>query len=146
MTIFADKLSKMKARKADLLRHITSHSLVYDSPSSLAIYSFDHGEVPPTLRKALLPDTEPDLAVQPVSVNDLQACIRFGLEKNVPLVPRGAATFGMGGAVPHHGGILLDFSTRREIYEFDATTGRIRVGAGCRWADVSQYLQQKGFD
>src|SRR3990172_10163205 len=141
MTTSIDRLDKMKARKADLLRHITSHSLVHDAPSSLKIYSFDQGEVPPTLRKALLPDTRPDLAVQPGSITDLQGCIRYGLEKNVPLVPRVDATFGMGGAVAHPGGILLDFSTRREIYEFDAEHGRIRVGAGCRWSDVSQHLQ-----
>ena len=136
----------MKAQKAHLLRHISSHSLVYDDPSSLRIYSFDQGEVPPALRKALLPDSRPDLAVQPGTVNDLAGCIRYGLENNIPLVPRGAATFGMGGAVPHQGGILLDFSTRREIYEFDPDHHRIRVGAGCRWSDVSQFLQQKGFD
>jgi FAD/FMN-containing dehydrogenase/ferredoxin len=136
----------MKARKAELFRYLTCHSLVYDDPTSLKIYGFDQGEVPPVLRKTLLPNSEPDLAVQPSTIDDLAGCIRYGLEKQVPIVPRGAATFGMGGAVPHQGGISLDFSTRREIYSFDVEHQLIRVGAGCRWADISQYLQPKGFD
>ncbi|PWT93777.1 MAG: hypothetical protein C5B54_01355 [Acidobacteria bacterium] len=136
----------MKAQKAELLRCFKSESRVFDDPSSLQIYSFDQGEVPATLRKILLPDSRPDLAVQPASVQDLSATIRYGLEKVIPFVPRGAATFGMGGAVPHRGGILLDFSTSREIYNFNPEHETIRVGAGCRWSDVSNYLQKFGFD
>jgi glycolate dehydrogenase FAD-linked subunit len=130
--------------KADLQRQLSSHSLLFDAPSSLRTYSFDQGEVPPALRRMLLPDSEPDLVLQPGSIQDLASGIRYAKEKGIPLVPRGASTFGMGGAVPHHGGILLDFSTKREIYEFDQE--KIKVGAGCRWADVSNYLQQFGMD
>jgi glycolate dehydrogenase FAD-linked subunit len=128
--------------KAELQRYLTSHSLLFDDPSSRRIYSFDQGEVPPSLRQLLLPNSEPDLVVQPGSLQDLVGCIRFAKEKQVALVPRGASTFGMGGAVPHRGGILLDFSTRREIYELNQEHQMIRVGAGCRWSDVSQYLGQ----
>ena len=136
----------MKADKPGMLKCLTSASVVYDDPSSLHIYSFDQGEVPATLKKILLPDSMPDLAVQPGSAEDTQACIRYALEHNVPAVPRGASTFGMGGAVPHQGGILLDFSMRREIYDFDPQQGTIRVGAGCRWSDVAQFLHPQGFD
>ncbi len=136
----------MKAGKSELLRFLGSGALVFDEPSSLRTYSFDQGEVPPSLKRLLLPDSSPDLAVQPGSKEDLAACVRYAGEKQVALVPRGASTYGMGGAVPHHGGILLDFSTRREIYEFNPAKPSIRVGAGCRWADVSAYLQPLGFD
>jgi FAD/FMN-containing dehydrogenase/ferredoxin len=136
----------MKAEKAGLSGRLSSRSLIFDEPSSLRVYSFDQGEVLPSLKKLLLPDAGPDVAVQPGSLEDLVSCIRYGLDSGIPLVPRGASTNGMGGAVPHHGGILLDFSPRREIYEFDAKAQWIRVGAGCRWADVSNYLEGLGFD
>ncbi len=136
----------MKAEKTSLLKRIGSSSEIFDEPSSLRIYSFDQGEVPESLKKHLLPDSRPDLAVQPGSIEDLLGCIHYGLENGIALIPRGASTFGMGGAVAHHGGILLDFSMRREIYEFDAQNATIRVGAGCRWADVSEFLKHKGFD
>ncbi|MCI0605148.1 FAD-binding oxidoreductase [bacterium] len=132
--------------KAALGRSLTSHSRLFDEPSSLQIYAFDQGEVPPALRKLLMPKSEPDLVVQPGTIEDLIACVRYAQEKEIALVPRGASTFGMGGAVPHRGGILLDFSTRREIYDLNKEKRTIRVGAGCRWADVSNYLQQFGLD
>ena len=136
----------MKAQKAELACLLSSRSNLFDDPTSRQIYSFDQGEVPATLRKLLIPDTEPDVVVQPGTIDDLIGSVRYASEKGIALTPRGAATFGMGGAVPHHGGILLDFSTRREIYEFDKTNQTIRVGAGCRWSDVSHFLQPQGFD
>jgi FAD/FMN-containing dehydrogenase/ferredoxin len=132
--------------KTDLTDVLSNRSKVFDEPSSLQVYSFDQGEVPDGLRRLLMPDSKPDFVVQPGSIEDLIACVRHANEKGVALIPRGASTFGMGGAVPHHGGILLDFSTRREIYDLDLQNQTLRVGSGCRWADASQYLQQHGLD
>lgn len=134
----------MKAEKRDLLTRLSSGSRVFADPSSLRVYSIDQGEVPESLKGRLIPRTEPDLAVQPGSLEDLQAVIRYGLEKNIAMVPRGASTFGMGGAVPHQGGILLDFSAHRNIYNYDAADRTLRVSAGCRWPDAEQFLEQHG--
>ncbi|HSP07032.1 MAG TPA: FAD-binding protein, partial [Acidobacteriota bacterium] len=136
----------MKAESAGLRSVLSSRSRVLDEPSTLSLYAFDHGDVPEGLRKRVVPRTEPDVAVQPGGLKDLQAVIRYGLEKNVPLVPRGASTFGMGGAVPHQGGILLDFSTFREIFEFDPEAQTLRVSAGCRWPDAAQFLEERGME
>ncbi|HJZ13163.1 MAG TPA: FAD-binding protein, partial [Acidobacteriota bacterium] len=136
----------MKAEKLALQKCLSSTSAIYGEPSSLRIYSFDQGEVPPSLRKALVPNSDPDLAVQPGTLTDLESTIRFCLDEGKFVVPRGASTYGMGGAVPHLGGILLDFSMRREIYEFNAGSGTIRVGAGARWSDVSEFLKPRGYD
>lgn len=136
----------MKAAKTDLVKVLGPSSRVLDESSSLRLYSFDQGEVPEGLRKRVMPDSLPDLAVQPGRLQDLQAVIRYGLERNIPLVPRGASTFGMGGAVPHQGGILLDFSTFREIYDFDSSAGALRVSAGCRWPDANQFLESRGME
>ena len=136
----------MKAEKPDLLKVLGPKSRVYNDTSSLRVYSIDQGEVPRSLRKRLIPQTEPDVAVQPGSVEDLQAVIRYGLEKNIALVPRGASTFGMGGAVPHQGGILLDFSANRIIHNYDASSGTLRVSSGCRWPDADQFLEKHGME
>ena len=136
----------MKADISGLRSVLTSRSRVINDPSSLSLYAFDHGDVPEGLRKRVIPHTEPEVAVQPGAVEDLQAVIRYGLEKNVPLVPRGASTFGMGGAVPHQGGILLDFSAFREICDFDPEAMTLRVSAGCRWPDAAQYLEARGME
>jgi FAD/FMN-containing dehydrogenase/ferredoxin len=136
----------MKAERAGLQGVLSAASRVFDEPSSLRLYSFDQGEVPAGLRQRLIPQTEPDVVVQPGSLEDLQAAVRYGLENDIPLVPRGASTFGMGGAVPHQGGILLDFSSKREIYDFDREAGTLKVSAGCRWPDANQYLETRGLE
>jgi len=135
----------MKLDPFSLQKTLSSTSRIITELTHLQMFSFDQGEVPEPMRSLLIPDTLPDLAVQPSSVQDLQATIRYGLECGVPIVPRGASTFGLGGAIPHHGGILLDFSTHREIIDFNPEAKTIRVTAGCRWADVSRFLESLGF-
>lgn len=135
----------MKLDPSLLEKTVSGSSRIITEPTHLRMFSFDQGEVPEPMRSLLIPDTLPDLAVQPHSVSDLQAAIRYGLESGMPIVPRGASTFGLGGAIPHHGGILLDFSTSREIIDFNPESKTIRVNAGCRWADVSRFLEPLGF-
>src|SRR5262245_11064877 len=135
----------MKLDPISLEKILTGASRIISEPSHLRMFSFDQGEVPEPMRSLLIPDTLPDLAVQPQTVQDLQATIRYGLECGTPIVPRGASTFGLGGAIPYQGGILLDFSTSREIVGFNPETKTIRVTAGCRWADVSRFLEPLGF-
>ena len=145
MTIFVDRVCHMKLDSSRLQKSLTGSSPVISEPTHLRMFSFDQGEVPEPMRSLLIPDTLPDLAVQPHSVQDLQATIQFGLECGTAIVPRGASTFGLGAAIPHHGGILLDFSTTREIISFNPESKTIRVTAGCRWADVARFLEPLGF-
>lgn len=133
-------------RPASLKSKLSDRSFVFEDRSSRTVYSFDQGEVPSGLKKLLIPDTEPDLVAQPGTIEDLVACVRHSLDSGCPVIPRGASTFGMGGAIAHHGGLMLDLSPRREIYDFDSENELIRVGAGCRWADVSQFLAPLGYD
>jgi glycolate dehydrogenase FAD-linked subunit len=135
----------MKLDPSRLQKNLNGASRIITEPTHLRMFSFDQGEVPEPMRSLFIPETLPDLAVQPQSVHDLQATVRYGLESGVPIVPRGASTFGLGGAIPHHGGILLDFSTHREIIDFNPNAMTIRVTAGCRWSDVSRFLEPLGF-
>ncbi len=135
----------MKLDKSRLRETISSASRIISEPTHLRMFSFDQGEVPEPMRSLLMPNTMPDLAVQPATIHDLQSTIRYGLESGTPIIPRGASTFGLGGAIPHQGGILLDFSTHREITHFDPESKTIRVTAGCRWADVSSFLEPLGY-
>src|SRR4051812_10421196 len=123
-----------------------TNSRIVDDASSLRLYSSDQGDVPERLRRRVMADTTPSLVIQPGSLHDLQRVVRYTRENEIPLVPRGASTFGMGGAVPHQGGILLDFSTYRKISKWDEAAGTLRVSAGCRWPDAAQFLESRGMD
>jgi FAD/FMN-containing dehydrogenase len=63
----------------------------------------------PILRPQLAGKTG-DVAVQPVSVDEVLAVMRFAGRHEIPVTVRGAGTGNYGQCVPLHGGIVLDLS------------------------------------
>jgi len=63
----------------------------------------------PVLRP-LLVNKNGDVAVRPVSTDEILAVLRYAVERNVPVTVRGAGTGNYGQCVPLHGGIVLDLS------------------------------------
>ena len=45
--------------------------------------------------------------------------MRWAHEAKVPLIARGAGTGLSGGAVPEHGGIIVEFARMNRVLEFD---------------------------
>ena len=61
----------------------------------------------PILKKQL-DDKTAEVAVQPVSVKEIERILACCYERNVPVTTRGAGTGNYGQAVPLHGGVVLD--------------------------------------
>ena len=59
-------------------------------------------------------------------------------------MPRGAATWGFGGAVPNNGGIVFDLQGLSGI-SIDRDTMTVNAGAGAIWRDVQDMAQRRGF-
>ena len=71
------------------------------------LYSHDVGSIP----KLVKPFTAGGLAggvVRPKDEASLVQLVRAAIEFGVELVPRGAATAGYGGGIPHEGAIVVD--------------------------------------
>ncbi len=58
-----------------------------------------------------------DVAVQPVSVEEILAIMRFAGEREIPVTVRGAGTGNYGQCVPLHGGIVLDLALMDKLEE-----------------------------
>ncbi|HSY68947.1 MAG TPA: FAD-binding oxidoreductase [Edaphobacter sp.] len=58
--------------------------------------------------KRQLDDKTAELAVQPISVKEIERVLACCYERNVPVTTRGAGTGNYGQAVPLHGGVVLD--------------------------------------
>ncbi|MFN7972729.1 MAG: FAD-binding protein [Acidobacteriota bacterium] len=115
---------------------------VVDRPEVRALFSRDLGEVPAFLERGLF-RTLPDLVVQPRSIDDVARAVRFADREGVPIVPRGAASWGFGGCVPTRGGIVFDFSTWQDVSE--AASGEVAVAPGARWGEIERVLSKGGF-
>lgn len=87
----------------------------------------------------------PQAVVRPVSTEEVAGVVRFANENVIPIVVRGTATGLVGGAVPTHGGIVLDMTLMNRIYDLDPENLTVRAEAGVLLMDLAQYAQDHGF-
>jgi FAD/FMN-containing dehydrogenase len=104
---------------AGLSRIIGDPARVLTAPAVLDRLSHDFYWYSPIL-KPLLVDKTAEVAVQPVSANEVLAVLRFAREHGVPVTTRGAGTGNYGQCVPLEGGIVLDLSLMDKLEEITA--------------------------
>ena len=100
----------------DLSEILGDRARVFTAPAVLDRLSHDFYWYSPVLRP-LLVDKNGDVAVQPVSVDEILAVLRFAGERDVPVTVRGAGTGNYGQCVPLEGGIVLDLSLMDKLEE-----------------------------
>jgi cytokinin dehydrogenase len=83
----------------------------------------------------------PRAVVQPASVADIAATIRFAAQRGIPVAARGAghSPFGQGLIA---GGVVVDMTSLRTVHE--VTDEHLVVDAGARWQDVVAVALQHG--
>src|SRR5438046_2423278 len=111
--------------------------------AELDLYSRDQADIPDSLRKMLI-RTTPDAVVQPETVEDVANVVSMAYDLGIPIVPRGAASFPLGGSVPTMGGIVLDLSALRRIVGVDKERFLADVEAGVRWSTLQEILRGEG--
>jgi FAD/FMN-containing dehydrogenase/NAD-dependent dihydropyrimidine dehydrogenase PreA subunit len=107
------------------------------------MYSHDIGDVPLIMTSTFF-KTQPDLVVQPRSVAEIQQVLAFANERKIPVIPRGAASWGFGGVIPTRAGIVIDLSPFRNILDLDTAQKTVTVEAGARWSDIDIVAKKKG--
>lgn len=129
---------------SELRGRLSPEARIYADLSSRRLYARDQGEPPRFVERVLLKQNIPDLVLQPELPDDVSAALRWARARELSVVPRGAATFGLGGAVPTQHGLVLDFSALRSIEEINLDEQTVTVLAGTRWADVAHALKPYG--
>jgi len=124
-------------------RRIAGDIKIIDRPEEKEMYSHDIGDVPSFMTKLLF-NTQPSFVVQPKNIAEIQKVLAFANEKKIPVIPRGAASWGFGGVIPTQAGIVVDLSPFRKIIEIDPEQKTARVEAGARWSDIDILAKQQG--
>lgn len=87
----------------------------------------------------------PEVVVKPQSIEHVAEIMKYAYEKKIPITPRGAGTWALGGVLPMDGGIVLDLCALDRITELDAEDEYVRVETGIEWKRLIDYLETRGF-
>jgi FAD/FMN-containing dehydrogenase len=107
------------------------------------VYSHDTGVLPGPF-KLLAGPSLADGVVQPETEDQVVRLVRFAVAEGIPLVPRGKATSGYGGAIPAQGGLVLDLTRLKGIIWTDTEDLTVTVRAGTVWQDLEEALAVYG--
>ena len=95
--------------------------------------------------KAQLDGKHADVVVQPVSVDEICAVLRYCYAAEVAVTVRGAGTGNYGQAVPLKGGVVLDLQRMDAIEEI--TDGGVAIcGPGVRLGALENYARERGWE
>ncbi len=111
----------------------------------LFVYSRDlASSIPDELLKAygLL---GPDLVILARNADHVSQVLAYANKKRIPVVPRAAGTWALGGTLPIDGGIALDMNNMNRIIEFNPDDEYVRVETGMEWKRLIDYLDTRGY-
>jgi FAD/FMN-containing dehydrogenase/NAD-dependent dihydropyrimidine dehydrogenase PreA subunit len=124
-------------------KRIAGDIKIIDKEEEKEMYSHDIGDVPTIMTKTFF-QIQPDFVVQPKSAEEIKKVLEFANEKKVPVIPRGAASWGFGGVIPTNAGIVIDLSPFRKILYLNKGQKTITVEAGARWSDIDILAKKEG--
>ncbi len=142
-TIAPKGLKDSKSKIYQKLVTIVGENRVSVSNLDRILYSHDLAPLPKEL--GIMFKTVPDVIVKPRNADDVSKIIKIALKKNIPITPRGGASWAYGGAVPSNGGIVLDMDGMQEILEIDEENLSVTVEPGVNWKTLYDKLLTKGF-
>lgn len=87
----------------------------------------------------------PDVAVQPISNDEVSAVMKYANEHHIPVAVRGNATGLMGANISVEHGIAIDMIKMNKVLEYDPGSLTLTVQAGLRIRDIEEYLQGEPF-
>ncbi|MGD0916967.1 MAG: FAD-binding protein, partial [Thermodesulfobacteriota bacterium] len=125
------------------LLHRNPSLRIIDDPEKLEYYRQDFNADLPTIMRDLLLKSLPDLIFQPTTEEHLKEIFAFARKHRIPLTVRGAGTWAYGGAVPTHGGMLIDLGLMDTI-QVDPDVLQLTVGPGARFLDIHRELERHG--
>ncbi len=131
----------MASELYEKIKVIVGEEHVTESEFEKIFYSRDVSPIPQELQEKL--GTTPDLIARPRSAEEVSKIVKIAFKEKIPIVPRGGASWWLGGAVPFKGGIVLDLTSINERIEIDTKNLTVTVDCGVTWKELEDALLQK---
>jgi FAD/FMN-containing dehydrogenase/ferredoxin len=117
--------------------------MILDAPLEVKLYTKESVELPSIL-KDRLPRIQ--FISQTENIDDIQKMFSYARKNKLSVIPRGAATYGMGGIAPLRRSIMADLTHLNKILDFDEKKKTIHVEAGLKWWDLKNFLKNYSLD
>src|SRR5919109_1514399 len=117
---------------------------VITAPAALDLYTADTYWPALAAKAAGAPLGRPDVVVRPRTDEDVATVLAIAHEHRVPVVPWGGGSGTQGGALPVHGGIVIDLRSLAEVIEVDETSMTVTAQAGKNGRDLEAELNERG--
>lgn len=143
MVAVEDSIQKVPASVVKKLEAAIGKENVKISKFERLLYSHDLAPLPKETQLAF--KNVPDIVVKPCSTQDVQKIVKIAADSGMPITPRGSATWGLGGAMPAFGGILIDLSgSMNKIIKIDKENLSVTAQAGATWKEVYESCLKEG--
>ncbi len=133
----------MKAKARQELERLFNDGRSSFDKTERKLYGHDIAAVP-GLVKPFIGSAVPDAVVQPETEEELVKLVKWAIENEVPLTPRGKATSGYGGVLPVEKGVVVDFHSMSSIININPADNTAKVQAGVIWEKLDRELAKKG--
>ncbi len=117
--------------------------MIINSTLEVKLYTKESAELPNIL-KDRLPGIQ--FISQPENIDDIKEIFSFARKNKLSIIPRGAATYGLGGIAPLKRSIMADVTHLNSILDFDEKKRTIHFEAGLRWWDLKNFLKNYSLD
>ena len=107
---------------------------VFTDAETLALYSAD--ETPRHVTPAAV--------VFPACHDDVVGLVKIALAHSIPVVPRGAGSGNVGGAMPVENGLVVSFECMNRVVEFDPDNRLMVVETGVVTEDIGKLARSRG--
>ena len=87
----------------------------------------------------------PEVLVRVRSTEEVSAVMKLAYSRNIPVTVRGSGTGLVGGAVPIHGGILLETSKMNKILNLDPNNLTVTVQPGVLLMELAAFAEENDF-
>lgn len=123
------------------LREIVGEKDIATGALERRLYSHDAAPIPRLISSLF--KTLPDAIVRPESTEEVAKILQLAWEHRVPVIPRAAASYSLGGVIPVKGGIVLDMVKLNKIGALSGDESWIEVEAGVVFKDLMDHLSRK---
>jgi glycolate oxidase len=133
----------MASELYERIKEVVGEERVSESDFERLFYSSDVSPISPELIEKL--GTIPDIIARPKNAEEVSSIVKIAAQKKISIVPRGGASWWLGGSVPYKGGIVLDLTSLNSTIEIDEENLTVTSDCGVTWDELEDVLRMKSF-
>ncbi|NHK32373.1 MAG: FAD-binding oxidoreductase [Asgard group archaeon] len=127
------------------LKEIFGESNVTDKEIDIFSYSKDYSPISTRWTLDGKMAAKPDFIVWPETVEQISQLLKFANETDVPVIPFGAGSGVVGGALPIFGGIIIDLKKLDKIIDINKTNLIATIQTGKNGMNIERELNEAGY-